>query len=84
MCWKRSDLLEPVLEALRENGGAAHLSQVAKYIWKHYKSEIESSPILYTWQYDIRWAARDLREAGRMKPADPILKGIWRLSENCS
>lgn len=45
--------------------------------------------MFYTWNYDIRWAATELRKEGRMKPAyskenpgelvDESPKGIWEI-----
>lgn len=33
----------------------------------------------YTWQYDIRWAATELRKTGFMIEATESPRGIWQL-----
>ncbi len=78
--WKRSDLKDAVLAAVRALGGRAHLIQIAKYIWDNHKNELEASPLLYTWQYDMRWAATRLRQEKVLKSAESSDKGIWELA----
>lgn len=76
----RSDLVEWVEQAVKANGGQATVVEVAKHIWKHRRSELEASgDLLYTWQYDMRWAAQKLRHAGSFKPAGSTQRGIWAL-----
>ena len=54
---------------------------VCRVFWTHYEDELKASgDILYTWQYDIRWAATDLRKSGIMKDAADCPKGIWSLA----
>lgn len=61
----RTQLPDLVLEALRASGGLGTPTSVAKFIWEKHRAELESSgDLLYTWQYDIRWAAQKLRNAG--------------------
>ncbi len=76
----RSDLFDLVLEALEHHGGKAHLQQVAKYIWDNYSGELGRSPLAYTWQYDYRWVASELRKQGKLLPADDCPKGVWILA----
>lgn len=76
----RQDLREPVLSALKAHGGRASLHQVAKYIWDNYQEEIVRSDLVYTWQYDYRWVAMDLRKAGVLRPANVSPKGVWELT----
>lgn len=63
---KKSDLKIWVLEALRALGGAARVVEVAKYIWDNHESDLQGSDLLYTWQYDMRWAAFELKREGKM------------------
>jgi hypothetical protein len=64
----REDMKDWVLEALRSLGGKGYPKDVAKYIWEHYEAELKrSGNILYTWQYDVRWAAQKLRHSGKLK-----------------
>lgn len=81
MQWTRSDLKDAVPEGVRSYRGKASIRQVAKYIWDNHARDLQGSPaILYTWQYDMRWAATKLRHEGVFKPADKCEKGIWELA----
>lgn len=81
MISSRSDLLDPVIEALKNHKGRAHLTVVTKDIWDKHQDEIVASANLrYTWQYDIRWVAYTLRKTGRLKPAVKPYTGIWELA----
>jgi hypothetical protein len=74
------DLQDWVEEALRAQGGAASLIQVAKHIWASHEIELKKSgDLLYTWQYDMRWAATNLRQKRVLKSADVSPKGVWEL-----
>jgi hypothetical protein len=78
----KADLEKWVHEALRAHGGEAHHSVVAKHIWDHYEERLKNSgDLLYTWQYEIRWAAQRLRNAGICKPDDQTPRGVWALAE---
>jgi hypothetical protein len=59
-----------VYEALKDNEGVATVLEVAKHIWLHHKDEIEGTESFYSWQYDFRWGATDLRKKGIMKEAN--------------
>lgn len=79
---EKADLKDWIIEALRSNGGAAHHVQVAKYVWDNYQEELkESGDLLYTWQYDLRWAAQKLRYDGVCKPNEDTRRGVWALGE---
>ena len=57
-----------------------HKYFICKYVWEHYSTNLENSgDLFYTWQYDIRWAATELRKTGRMKPAEQSPRGIWEI-----
>ena len=74
---KLPELLHTTLMLL---GGAATIVEVCECFWKQYNKELEKSEdLFYTWQYDIRWAATELRKVGTMLPADSSAKGIWKL-----
>ena len=61
----REDMKDWVLKALESLGGTGWPKDVAKYIWEHYEDELkQSGSLLYTWQYDVRWAAQSLRDGG--------------------
>lgn len=75
----RSDLVAFVLEAVIAHGGKAHVSQVAKHIWDKHSTALQESHILYTWQYDMRWAALKLRKNGKLKPVSECDRGVWEV-----
>ena len=71
-----------VLEALQARGGSATVVEVAESIWREHEAELRNSGrLFYTWQYDVRWAAYQLREHGLMKPEKESPKGRWELTE---
>ena len=77
---KREDLSDWLMNALKANGGSATIIDVCKYVWDSFGEELGSSgDLFYTWQYDIRWAATQLRKQGVMRAANISPKGIWEL-----
>jgi len=77
----RNEVQDWVIAALMSYAGRASLIDVAEYVWINYRSEIDSSRnLLYTWQYEVRWAASTLRKRGIIKPASVSPKGVWELS----
>ena len=75
----RSDLPKLLHEALVSLGGNATPIVVFRYFWeKHELILKKSGDIYYTWNYDIRWAATELRKKGIMKPV--YNKSQWELS----
>jgi hypothetical protein len=61
------DLEEWVLEAVAAEGGEAFIVDVAKHIWSRHRVELEASGTLFfTWQYDMRWAAQNLRRKQKL------------------
>ncbi|GAA4225794.1 hypothetical protein GGQ68_003201 [Sagittula marina] len=73
----KADLQEWVLEALRDSGGEAHLTTIAKHIWEKHEAELRASgDLFYTWQYDMRWQAQHLKKAGKLEK----LSRSWRLA----
>lgn len=79
---KKTELPALLLQCLTELGGEADIVTVCKYFWKHYEVELQKSgDLLYTWQYDIRWAATELRKTGVMLDAKESPKGIWQLKK---
>lgn len=70
-----------VVEALRSSLGSAKLVTIAKHIWKHHEAELRSSgDLLYTWQYDMRWAANVLRRKGVLRAVSISPRGVWELA----
>jgi hypothetical protein len=70
-----------VLEALEAYGGRADVVEVSRHVWTHHASDLEGSDdLLYTWQYDLRWAAYDLRQVGLLRSASESPRGVWEVS----
>lgn len=80
MATKR-DLESWIVEALRDAHAELSVVDVARYIWEHHEAELrESGELFYRWQYDLRWAAQNLRNDGVLAPKDGRRTGGWRLN----
>lgn len=67
-----------LVEALRSLGGSASVLDVSKEVWRRHQPDIENTgDLVYTWQYDLRWAAHKLRKEGRLAANER--GGPWRL-----
>ncbi|WP_370581059.1 hypothetical protein [Snodgrassella alvi] len=61
-------------------GGSGWPKDVSKYIWDKYEQELKASgSMLYTWQYDLRWAAQQLRNEKKLKPVHKRRDLPWEL-----
>lgn len=79
----REDLQSWLIEALRASGGQASIVDVCKFVWEAHELDLrESGDLFYTWQYDIRWAAQVLRDAGRLKGTSQRPRGVWELDND--
>ena len=68
-----------VVEALVELGGEARQIEVAKVVWRRHENDLrDSGDVFYRWQYDLRWAATELRKEGRL--AENSRGKPWRLA----
>lgn len=77
----REDMKPWIIAALKAHGGKARVVQVCKYIWDHYENQIRNSgDVLYTWQYDVRWAAQMLRDEGVLRSKDRSKSRHWELA----
>jgi methylmalonyl-CoA mutase cobalamin-binding subunit len=77
----REELCEWVVDALKARGGASTVVGVAKHIWDRHEKELrQSGDRFYTWQYDIRWAAKQLRDQGVLKPVKDSKTLPWELA----
>ena len=76
----REFMLIWVEDALRSLGGKGRVIDVSKEIWRqHSKDLTEEKDIFFTWQYDMRWAAYNLRKQGVLKAADKSTRA-WVLA----
>ncbi len=70
-----------VVEALEDFGGRAALIDICKHVWERHEGDLaESGELFYTWQYDIRWSANQLRQGGIMRAAAESPRGVWELT----
>lgn len=76
----RENLPDLLYDTIFQLGGSASILEVCKLFWNSYRSDLEiSGDLFYTWQYDIRWAATELRKTKRMKAAEISPRGIWEI-----
>lgn len=73
-------LREWIVDALESHDGRATLIQVCRHIWRSHEDDLwESGDLFYTWQYDVRWAATDLRQQGILRGQSESPRGTWEL-----
>jgi hypothetical protein len=78
----KEGLRDWVFRALTDNGGRATLVEVCREIWKTHENDLrDSGDLFYTWQYDVRWAATELRKTGIMRESHDSPRGVWELSQ---
>lgn len=78
----RYDLPTILYDTLAKLGGKGTIVDVCKMVWDQHQAELmNSNELFYTWQYDIRWAATELRKHRQMKAADISPKGIWEIEK---
>lgn len=76
----KKDLPNALYKTLKVLGGKATLLVVCKTFYGAHENELRNSgDLFYTWQYDIRWAATELRKTGRMVDSDESPKGLWQI-----
>lgn len=75
-------LREWILEALQARGGSATLVEVCRHVWQYHEDDLwDSGDLFYTWQYDVRWAATELRRRGLLRAEDKSPRGVWELAD---
>jgi hypothetical protein len=79
---KAGDYLIPwVREALRALGGKGTIVQVCEQIWRVHELDLRAmGDAFFTWQYDVRWAAYTLREAGEARVVKEDQRSVWQLT----
>ena len=85
----RQDLPDLLYKTIKSLGGKVVMIEIFREFWKQYSEKLKSSgDLFYTWNYDIRWAATELRKQNRMTPAstkenpkglNTSPKGIWEI-----
>jgi hypothetical protein len=77
----REDMKTWVIVALKSLGGKGWPKDVAKHIWDNHEGDLKKSgSLLYTWQYDVRWAAQSLRDTGILKPVHGRRDLPWEIA----
>ncbi len=78
---KKGDLTIWLVDALKDGGGKGSIVQVCRHVWKNHEGDLrDSGDLFFTWQYDIRWAATELRKQGRMRSIHFSPAGLWELA----
>jgi hypothetical protein len=78
----REILTDWIVKALRALGGQARIVEVAKKIWEQHETEIRrAGDFFYEWQYEMRWAARELRKRKALLDATATPRGVWALKK---
>jgi hypothetical protein len=77
----KHDLKRWMMSSLTQGRGSASIRELAWHIWENHENDLRASGDLFvTWQYDMRWAALELRKEGKLKPANPEKQGIYELA----
>jgi hypothetical protein len=76
----RHDLDEWVLQAIAALGGSGTILDVCRWIWESKRNDLETSgDLLYTWQYDVRWAIKRLRLRKKLREARDGPRGFLQV-----
>lgn len=77
---QKTDLPDLLYLTIQKLGGSANMMTIFKEFWKNYGNQLSpKDDLFYTWNYDIRWAATELRKTKRMKPTINSDKGVWEI-----
>jgi hypothetical protein len=77
----KNQLKQWVLEALSELGGSGSVVDVCEVIWRRHEPHLRvTRDLFFTWQYDVRWAAQELRDAGELTSLAGNRRGPWQIS----
>jgi hypothetical protein len=69
-------------EALAALGGEALILDVNKQVWALHEDDLkQTGDAFYSWQYDLRWAADELRKTGHLGLRKQGSKSIWILKK---
>jgi hypothetical protein len=81
----KRDLQGWLLEALKGLGGKGTIPEICRHVWETHEADLRSSGTLfYTWQYDIRWCATQLRRQTTLRPASSSPRGTWEIASSPS
>ena len=71
-----------VREALAALGGEAKILDVSKRVWAEHENDLkQAGNAFYSWQYDLRWAANELRRSGHLSFRIESGKSVWVLKK---
>lgn len=78
-------LREWLVEALRKLGGSGTVLQVSKVVWETHGTDLrDAGDLLFTWQYDLRWAANALRAEGVLEAVHGARNRPWTLKRSAT
>jgi hypothetical protein len=71
-----------VRQALGDLGGEGLITDVMKRIWADHEHGLKQlGDTFYTWQYDARWAADQLRKTGHLSFRKEGPRNVWVLKK---
>ena len=74
----RQILMPWVMDAIEDRGGKATIVEVAQHIWRFHEEDLlGAGDLFFTWQYDMRWAAQQLRDDGKLLASNASPRGYW-------
>ena len=74
-------LVDWVREALVAVGGKGTIVDVCKALWRLHESDLRAmGDEFYTWQYDVRWAAHQLRNRHEARLTTEGRRSVWELT----
>ena len=69
-----------VREALGALGSEGLIIEVAKHIWANHENDLrQNGDAFYSWQYDMRWAANELRRQSKLGIRMKGNRSVWIL-----
>jgi predicted type IV restriction endonuclease len=86
---KEHELVESIVQVLKDLGGRASKQEVENEIYKHYQDIFENkwyqgsvSHGIPRWKHNIAWAKEKAKHEGLVKPPSEAGRGIWELTDD--
>ena len=77
----RTMLKDWIVDAVRENRGSATYVEMNRYIWSNHENELrDSGDMFFTWQFDVRWAYKELVLSGILTRKRQGRYSVWSLN----
>ena len=74
------DLPPHLLDIVVALGGSVTVLEASREFWQRHEPELRvSGDLFYTWQYELRWAAQELRDSGKLAATGRGASSRWAL-----